>query len=45
VVANLAKAVEVTCNAILRRVGPRLPQEVRKVKTDRETIDVGAGGH
>jgi hypothetical protein len=45
VVANLAKAVEVTCNAILRRVGPRLPLEVRKVKTDRETIDVGAVGH
>jgi hypothetical protein len=45
VVANLAKAVEVTCNAILRRVGPRLPQEVRQVRTDRETIDVGAVGH
>jgi hypothetical protein len=45
VVANLAKAVEVTCNAILRRVGPRLPREVRQVKTDRETIDVGGVGH
>jgi hypothetical protein len=45
VVDNLAKAVEVTCNAILRRVGPRLPLEVRKVKTARETTDVSVGGH
>jgi hypothetical protein len=29
----------------LRRVGPRLPREVRQLKTDRETIDLSAIGH
>jgi hypothetical protein len=45
VVANLAKAVEVACNAILRRVGPQLPREVRQVKIEGDTIDLGSAGH
>jgi hypothetical protein len=45
VVANLAKALEVTCNAILRRVGPRLPREMRHVVIDRQSLDLGAGAH
>jgi hypothetical protein len=43
VVANLAKTVEVTCNAILRRVAPRLPQSVRVVQFGTDTIQIGAG--
>ena len=43
IVTPLAKAVEVTCNAILRRVGPQLPREVRTVTIDRQPVDVGAG--
>jgi hypothetical protein len=45
VVTNLAKAVEVTCNALLRRVGPRLPQEIRLVRVEGDTIDLGAAKH
>jgi hypothetical protein len=45
IVANLAKALEVTCNAILRRVGQSLPREVRQIKIEQETIDLGAGKH
>jgi hypothetical protein len=45
VVANLAKAVEVTCNAILRRVGQHIPRELRRVRIEEETIELGAGGH
>lgn len=45
VVANLAKAVEVTVNAVLRRVGPQLPRELRQVRTDHEPLDLGAVGH
>lgn len=45
VVSNLAKALEVTCNALLRRVGPRLPQELRRVTIDGETLDLGSGRH
>ncbi len=45
VVANLAKAVEVTCNAILRQVGPELPRELRQVRSDGETIELGGRGH
>ena len=40
VVTNLAKAVEVTCNAVLRRVGPLLPRELRQVKLDGKTLDL-----
>jgi hypothetical protein len=40
VVTNLAKAVEVTCNAILRRVGAALPRELRQVKLDGKTLDL-----
>jgi len=40
VVTNLAKAVEVTCNAVLRRVGPSLPRELRQVKLDGKTLDL-----
>jgi len=45
VVTNLAKAVEVTCNALLRRVGPHLPREIRQVRVEGDTIDLGAGKH
>ena len=45
VVANLAKSLEVTVNAILRRVGPRLPRELRRVRVDDEPIELGAGRH
>ena len=45
VVSNLAKALEVTCNGILRRVAGELPRELRQIKTDLETIDLGAGKH
>jgi hypothetical protein len=41
VVSNLAKVVEVTCNAVLRRVGPSLPRELRQVKAGRK--DAGPG--
>jgi hypothetical protein len=40
IVANFAKAVEVICNAILRRVGPRLPREVRTITLDRQPVDL-----
>jgi hypothetical protein len=40
VVTNLAKAVEVTCNAVLRRVGPSLPRELREVKLEGKTLDL-----
>jgi hypothetical protein len=40
VVTNLAKAVEVICNAVLRRVGPSLPRELRQVKLDGKTLDL-----
>jgi hypothetical protein len=43
VVANLAKTVEVTCNAILRRIAPRLPQNMRVVQFGADTIQIGAG--
>jgi hypothetical protein len=43
IVANFAKALEVTCNAILRRVGPKLPREVRTVTLDRQPADVTTG--
>lgn len=45
VVANLAKALEVTCNAILRRVGPRLPRELRTITVEHQPIDIGDGKH
>jgi hypothetical protein len=45
VVSNLAKAVEVTCNAILRRVGPRIPRELRQVRIEADTVEVGASRH
>ncbi len=40
IVANFAKAVEVTCNAIMRRVAPRLPREVRSIAIDRQQVDL-----
>ena len=43
VVANLAKAVEVTCNAVFRRVGPSIPRELRQVKVDNRTVEIGSG--
>ena len=43
VVANFAKAVEVTCNAILRRVAPRLPQNMRAVEFGSDSVQLGGG--
>jgi hypothetical protein len=40
IVANFSKALEVTCNAILRRVAPRLPREVRNVVMDGQRLDL-----
>jgi hypothetical protein len=42
---NLAKAVEVTCIAILRRVAARLPQEVRRVEAEqgKPKVDLAEG--
>lgn len=45
VIANLAKALEVTCNAVLRQIGPRLPREVRQVKVESDRIDLADGRH
>lgn len=45
VVANLAKALEVTCNAVFKRVGPRLPQELRTVVIEGKPVDLSAGKH
>jgi hypothetical protein len=47
VVNNLAKAVEVTCNLILRRVAPRLPQELRRVdlESGKPKMDLADGRH
>ena len=47
VVNNLAKAVEVTCNLILRRVAQRLPQEVRRVELEsgKPKVDLADGRH
>lgn len=45
VVVNLAKTVEVTCNAILRRVAPRIPQNLRQVRVGADTIELGGSAH
>jgi hypothetical protein len=45
VITNLAKALEVTCNAVLRQVGPILPREVRQVTVDSKPVDLAAGRH
>jgi hypothetical protein len=45
VIANLAKALEVTCNAVLRQIGPSLSHDVRQVVVDGETIDLARGRH
>jgi hypothetical protein len=45
VIANLAKALEVTCNAVLRQLGPSLQHDVRQVVLDGETIDLAKGKH
>jgi hypothetical protein len=45
VVTNLSKALEVTCSAILRRIGPSIPRELRMVRIDTKTIDLSTGGH
>jgi hypothetical protein len=43
VVTNLAKALEVTVNAIIRRVAPKLPRELRTVAVGAERVELGAG--
>jgi hypothetical protein len=43
VVANLSKALEVTCNALLRKVGLRLPRELRQVTIDQARVELGDG--
>jgi hypothetical protein len=43
VVTNLAKALEVTCNAIIRRVSPKLPRELRTVVVGAEKVELGSG--
>ncbi len=45
VVANLTKALEVTCNAVLRQIGPRLSQDVRQVEVDGDKVDLAQGRH
>jgi len=45
VITNLAKALEVTCNAVLREVGPILPREVRQVTVDAKPVDLADGRH
>ena len=45
VVTNLAKAVEVTANAILHRAGPVLPREVRRVTVEGREVDLGDPRH
>jgi len=43
VVTNLAKALEVTCNAIMRRVAAKLPKELRTVAVGAEKVELGSG--
>jgi hypothetical protein len=45
VITNLAKALEVIGNAVLRQVGPALPREVRLVKIDTKDVDLADGRH
>jgi hypothetical protein len=45
VVANLAKAVEVTSNAILRRVAGRIPQHLRSVRVGADNVQLGTSTH
>jgi hypothetical protein len=43
VVTNLAKALEVTCNAIIRRAATKLPRELRTVAVGAEKVDLESG--
>jgi hypothetical protein len=43
VVTNLAKALEVTVNAIIRRVAPKLPRELRTVGIGSDKVELGVG--
>lgn len=45
VIANLSKAVEVTCNAVLRQVGPSVPRELRQMTVDGRILDLAEGRH
>jgi hypothetical protein len=45
VVGSFSKAVEVTCNSILRGVFGRIPVEARRVNIDGQTVDLGEGRH
>ena len=45
VVGSFSKAVEVSCNSILRRVLGRIPVEARRVNIDGQTVDLAGGRH
>ncbi|MDQ3136688.1 MAG: hypothetical protein M3Q93_03765 [Gemmatimonadota bacterium] len=45
VITNLAKALEVICNAVLRQVAPILPRELRQVTVDGKPLDLADGRH
>ena len=45
VLGSLSKALEVSCNAILRRAAAKLPREVRKVKLEKGEVDLTEGRH
>ncbi len=45
VIGNFSKAVEVTCNSILRGVLGRIPLDARRVNIDGHTVDLGEGRH
>lgn len=41
VLGSFSKAVEVHLNAVLRRAIPRLPEPLRRMRTDMGTVDIG----
>jgi hypothetical protein len=45
IISNLAKALEVICNGVLRQVGSSLPRELRQVTVDGRHLDLADGKH
>jgi hypothetical protein len=45
IISNLAKAIEVICNGVLRQVGSSLPRELRQVTIDGKPLDLADGRH
>jgi hypothetical protein len=45
IISNLAKALEVICNGVLRQVGSSLPRELRQVTVDGRQLDLADGKH